>query len=69
LTSGIDFKEGFGLQDFQEDLKSWREQIVGRLIEQALELTFGNQVKAAELLGVTPRALRYHLDRSRQEKG
>ena len=69
LISGIDFKEGFGLQDFQEDLKSWREQIVGRLIEQALELTFGNQVKAAELLGVTPRALRYHLDRSRQEKG
>ena len=69
LAAGIDLKEGFALQEFQEDLKSWREHIVGRIIEQALELTFDNQVKAAELLGVTPRALRYHLNRARREKG
>ncbi len=66
LTAGIDLKEGFNFGDFQEDLKSWRDRVAGQIIERALEITFGNQVKAAELLGITPRALRYHLDKSRQ---
>ncbi len=68
LTSGIELKEGFDLSNFQEDLKKWRERVAGQLIEEALEVTFGNQVKAAELLGITPRALRYHLEKSKQEQ-
>ena len=68
LAAGLELKEGFDFNDFQEDLKSWRERVTGQIIEQALELTFGNQSKAAELLKITPRALRYHLEKSRQEK-
>ncbi len=68
LTTGLDLKEGFDFNNFQEDLKLWRERVSGQLIEQALELTFGNQVKAAELLRITPRALRYHLEKTKGEK-
>ncbi|NMD41798.1 MAG: sigma-54-dependent Fis family transcriptional regulator [Firmicutes bacterium] len=68
LTAGLDLKEGFDFNNFQEELKLWRERVSGQLIEQALELTFGNQVKAAELLRITPRALRYHLEKSKEEK-
>lgn len=68
LTSEIDLKEGFDFNSFQEDLKSWRDRVAGRIIEQALEITFGNQVKAAELLKITPRALRYHLEKSKREE-
>ncbi len=67
LTGGLDLKEGFDFGGFQEDLKLWRDRVAGRLIELALEITFGNQVKAAELLGITPRALRYHLEKAQQE--
>lgn len=68
LAAGIDLKEGFDFNDFAEDLKAWRELVAGQIIDQALELTFGNQVKAAELLRITPRALRYHLGRSRRSE-
>ena len=67
LTAGLDLKEGFDFNSFQEDLKLWRERVAGRLIELALEITYGNQVKAAELLGITPRALRYYLEKAQQE--
>jgi len=67
LTAGVDLKEGFDFAAFQEDLKSWREIAAGRVIEQALETTYGNQVKAAELLKITPRALRYYLEKTKQE--
>jgi two-component system NtrC family response regulator len=67
LTAEIDLKEGFDFNSFQEDLKSWRERVAGQLIELALEITYGNQVKAAELLRITPRALRYYLEKTKQE--
>ncbi len=67
LTEELDLKEGFDFNSFQEDLKLWRDRVAGRLIELALEITFGNQVKAAELLRITPRALRYYLDKAQQE--
>ncbi|NLA27408.1 MAG: sigma-54-dependent Fis family transcriptional regulator [Firmicutes bacterium] len=67
LTAEVDLKEGFDFSSLQEDLKTWRERVAGRIIELALEITFGNQVKAAELLGITPRALRYYLEKAKQE--
>ena len=67
LTSEVDLKEGFDFNGFQEDLKSWRDLVAGQIIEQALEITYGNQVKAAELLQITPRALRYYLEKSKRE--
>ncbi len=65
LSAGLDLKKGFDFNNFQEDLKLWREQVAARLIERALEITFGNQVKAAKLLGITPRALRYYLEKAK----
>ena len=67
LTADIELKEGFDFNSLQEDLKIWRERVSGQIIELALEITFGNQVKAAELLGITPRALRYYLEKAKQE--
>lgn len=67
LAAEIDLKEGFDFAGFQEDLKSWRERVAGQIIELALEITYGNQVKAAELLRITPRALRYYLEKTKRE--
>lgn len=67
LTSETDLRGGFDFNDFQEDLKRWRERVGGLIIGQALETTYGNQVKAAELLKVTPRALRYYLGKAKPE--
>ncbi|MBW2596444.1 MAG: sigma-54-dependent Fis family transcriptional regulator [Deltaproteobacteria bacterium] len=49
-----DYKEGGALRDEIESLESKR-------IEQALNETGNNQTKAAELLGITERTLRYKL--------
>lgn len=42
-------------------LKQWNDRITKKVVEEALRETYGNQVKAAKLLGITPRALRYYL--------
>ncbi|HOL17736.1 MAG TPA: sigma-54 dependent transcriptional regulator [Bacillota bacterium] len=60
----LDLKEGFDFSSFQEDLKAWTNSFYGQLMASALETTFGNQVKAAKLLGITPRALRYYLEKA-----
>lgn len=61
LLLKIDPREGFNLAGFQDDLKQWNRRLVWAIIDLALKTTFGNQSKAAELLGITPRALRYYL--------
>jgi two-component system NtrC family response regulator len=67
LTTGLDLKEGFDFASFQEDLKAWRDKVSAQLVEQALEVTYGSQVKAAELLKITPRALRYYLEKKKRD--
>lgn len=64
----LEIKEGFDFTGFQEDLKSWSSRVAGLIINLALEQTFGNQVKAADLLGITPRALRYYLQKINREE-
>ena len=53
--------EGFAFTCFHESLKHWSDQLNKKIIEKALEETYDNQIKAAKLLGLTPRALRYYL--------
>ncbi len=48
--------EGFELEDFVAELET-------KLIKQALEKTKYSQKKAAQLLGLTPRSLRYRLQK------
>ncbi len=66
LFASITFREGFDFESFNLSISSWRDCLLGNLIEKALDDTYGNQVKAAELLGITPRALRYHLQKARK---
>lgn len=57
----LQIKKGFDFNSFNESFKSWGNDLNKKIIQKALEETYDNQVKAAELLGITPRALRYHL--------
>ncbi|NMA92763.1 MAG: sigma-54-dependent Fis family transcriptional regulator [Firmicutes bacterium] len=57
----IDLRKGFNFTGFKDDFKHWNRHLLLTIVKQALKTTFGNQVKAAELLGITPRALRYYL--------
>ncbi len=61
LLLEVDLRKGFNFTGFQDDFKQWNRQLLWAIINQALKTTFGNQSKAAELLGITPRALRYYL--------
>lgn len=61
LLENLDLRKGFDLSSLQNDLQDWCNQIVKQTITQTLKTTYGNQAKAAELLGITPRALRYYL--------
>ncbi len=61
LLDNLEIKNGINLNLLQEDLKCWTDNTIKRIIGNALDLTFGSQVKAAALLGITPRALRYYL--------
>ena len=61
LLDNLDLREGFALNNLQNNLKDWSSHTVKKIITKALEATYGNQAKAAELLGITPRALRYYL--------
>jgi len=67
LFNAITFREGFDFELFNTEISNWRDDLLATLIEKALEDTYGNQVKAAELLQVTPRALRYHLQKARKK--
>ncbi len=68
LFNAITFREGFDFELFNTDISNWRDDLLAALIEKALEDTYGNQVKAAELLKITPRALRYHLQKVRKKE-
>ncbi len=68
FLSKIKFREGFDFNQFLSDINDCNNAMVTRVIEAALEDTYGNQAKAAKLLGITPRALRYHLQKSRDQK-
>ncbi|MBM4235034.1 MAG: sigma-54-dependent Fis family transcriptional regulator [Firmicutes bacterium] len=67
LFNAITFREGFDFELFNTEISNWRDDLLATLIEKALDDTYGNQVKAAELLQVTPRALRYHLQKARKK--
>lgn len=69
LYEAINIREGFDFERFSREISTWRDELVARIIENALEDTYGNQVKAAKLLGITPRALRYHLQKARRSQG
>ncbi len=69
LFKAITFREGFDFELFNTNISNWRDDLLAALIEKALEDTYGNQVKAAELLKITPRALRYHLQKARKKEG
>jgi two-component system, NtrC family, response regulator len=68
LLEAITFREGFDFELFNTEISNWRDDLLATLIEKALEDTYGNQVKAAELLKITPRALRYHLQKARKKE-
>lgn len=59
--SSLKIKEGFDFNGFYESFKDWSNKLNKKVIAKALEETYDNQIKAAELLGITARALRYHL--------
>ncbi len=61
FLENLDLQEGFDLGVIQDDLQAWCTRIVKQTITRSLSTTFGNQSRAAKLLGITPRALRYHL--------
>jgi two-component system NtrC family response regulator len=61
LLETLRLKEGFAFNDFYQSMKEWNDRLNKKIIAKALEETYDNQVKAAELLGITPRALRYYL--------
>ena len=64
LLEKLEIKKGFDLKTLQESLKGWVDRLSSQIIAKALEATYDNQTKAARLLHITPRTLRY----SRQEK-
>jgi len=68
FLSKIKIREGFDFNQFLSDINNCNNAMVAKVIAAALEDTYGNQVKAARLLGITPRALRYHLQKSRDQK-
>ncbi|MDW7738600.1 MAG: sigma-54 dependent transcriptional regulator [Bacillota bacterium] len=63
LFKTINYRRGFNFELFSNEINCWRDNLMAKIIENALEDTYGNQVKAAQLLGITPRALRYHLQK------
>jgi two-component system NtrC family response regulator len=67
LFEGIHFRKGFDFELFSGALNDWRDELLARIIESAVDDTYGNHVKAAKLLGITPRALRYHLQKGRKK--
>ncbi len=68
FLSKIIFREGFDFNQFLSAIDNCNNAMVAKVIEAALEDTYGNQVKASRLLGITPRALRYHLQKSKDQK-
>jgi transcriptional regulator with PAS, ATPase and Fis domain len=60
LMHNLNLRDGFALNNLQNSLREWSNYTVKKIIGKALEATYGNQAKAAELLNITPRALRYY---------
>ena len=69
LVESITFRDGFPFETFSSTLSEWRDHVVAAVIEAAIEDTYGNQARAAKLLGITPRALRYHLQKGLKKPG
>jgi len=69
LLENINFRQGFNFEQYSYEINAWRDQLLSHIINEALNDTYGNQVKAAKLLGITPRALRYHLHKSERNNG
>lgn len=69
LFEMIKFRDGFPFEIFCRDINRWKDSLTAKIIETALGDTYGNQVKAAKLLGITPRALRYHMQKAREKPG
>ncbi len=67
LLESVSFRNGFNFDLFCSDINRWRSSLIANIIESALNVTYGNQVKAAKLLGITPRALRYHLQKTQNK--
>lgn len=67
LAEAINFRQGFKFELFCQEINNWRESLITKIIENALNDTYDNQVKAARLLGITPRALRYHLQKGKDQ--
>jgi DNA-binding NtrC family response regulator len=61
LMKFVKQKKEFDFNRFYEDLKHWGNRLNQKIIQETLEETYGNQIQAARLLGITPRALRYYL--------
>jgi two-component system, NtrC family, response regulator len=68
LFKAVTFRKGFDFELFNREIGRWRDNLLATLIERAVEDTYGNQAKAAELLGITPRALRYHQQKTRKKE-
>ncbi|MCJ7806083.1 MAG: sigma-54 dependent transcriptional regulator [Clostridia bacterium] len=66
LFEVINIREGFNFEQFSKEIGQWRDSLITKIIENALEDTYNNQVQAARLLFITPRALRYHLQKTRK---
>ena len=64
MLEKLELRQGIDLGSIQKDMKNWINKVTGKIIVRALEETFGNQAQAARLLGITPRALRYHLSKA-----
>lgn len=67
LLQAINFREGFAFEQFNREISAWKSKLIAGIIENALQDTYENQVKAAEILGITPRALRYHLQKGKSK--
>lgn len=68
LFETLNFRQGFDFELFNNDLTKWRDGLLARIIDSAIEDTYGNQSRAAQLLGITPRALRYHLQKGQKKQ-
>lgn len=58
-VNNIEIKQGLDLNVFIAELKNLESNLTTTLIEAALRETLGDKKKAASLLGITPRTLRY----------
>jgi two-component system NtrC family response regulator len=54
LIKAVRKQKEYDFSSVHEDLKHWSARVTRKIIQEALDETYGNQVKAAKLLGITP---------------